>query len=75
MDLLPQDIVDIIYDYKHGAEHYDLSIQVRRQIIHTYWMTRKLLVNYQFRSIFVPDFYSTLFLLHTPDDEDEEPDT
>jgi hypothetical protein len=74
MDLLPQDVVDIIYDYKHSAEHYDLFTQVRQQIIHTYWMTRKLLVNYQFRSIFFPNFYSTLFIL-PPDDEDEEPDT
>ena len=76
MELLPQVIVDIIYDYKHGAEHYDQSIHIRRQIISAYWMTRKLLMNYQFRSIFVPDFYSTLLLLQPPDEEDDdEPDT
>lgn len=77
MELLPQDIVDIIYDYKHGAEHYDLFMSVRQQVVHYYWMTRKILLNYQFRTIFFPDFFSTLpefnvLPITDEGDEDEE---
>ena len=62
MNVLPQDIVDIIYNYKHGAEHYDIFKQVCNQIVYHYWMTRKIVLNSQFRHIFYPDFYSTLWL-------------
>ena len=74
MDRLPQDIVDIIYDYKHGAEHYDTFKQVCHQIVYHYWMTRKIILNSQFRNIFFPDFFSTLWLEPMTPDNDEEPD-
>ena len=76
MNQLPQDIVNIIYDYKHGAEHYDTFKEVCNQIVYHYWMTRKIILNSQFRNIFFPDFYSTLWLEPmTPNMEfEEDPD-
>lgn len=75
MEQLPKDIVEIIYDYKHSAEHYDMFRKVRRQIIHTYWITRKLLVNYQFRSLFFPDFFSSIIMMQPQDDDEDASET
>ena len=61
MEHLPQEVVDIIYDYKHSMEHYDKYIEVVREVPHHFWCMRKLRMNHEFMSIFYPGFWHELF--------------
>ena len=64
MEQLPQDIIDIINEYKNGAEHFDKNKAVILEVVHHFWMTRKIRMNYQFNTIFFPDFYHQLWPEH-----------
>ncbi len=61
MEQLPIRIVDIIYDYKWGLEHYERYIKVVHEVPHYFWCMRKLRMNNEFMSIFYPGFWTELF--------------
>ena len=61
MEHLPQEVVDIIYDYKHGAELYDKYIMVVHEVPQYYWCMKKLRMNSEFVSVFYPGFWAEMF--------------
>ena len=61
MEQLPVRIVDIIYDYKWGLEHYERYTKVIHEVPKHFWCMRKLTMNNEFMSIFYPGFYQELF--------------
>ena len=61
MDQLPTDIVNIIYDYKWSAEHYDKYCHVVYEVPQYFWCMKRLRMNNEFMSIFYPGFWSEMF--------------
>ena len=60
MEQLPSDIVDIIYDYKWSAEHYDRWMKVVYEVPQHFWCMKRLRMNNEFMSIFYPGFWTEL---------------
>ena len=61
MEQLPSDIVDIIYDYKWSAEHYDRWMNVVHEVPQHFWCMKRLRMNNEFMSIFYPGFWTEIF--------------
>ena len=61
MEQLPTDIVDIIYDYKWSAEHYDRWMNVVHEVPQHFWCMKRLRMNNEFMSIFYPGFWTEIF--------------
>lgn len=61
MDSLPNYIEDIILDYKYGLEHYEKYKRALNEIPMFFWCQKRCILNWQFRCLFFPDFYSDLF--------------
>ena len=61
---LPADVLGIIHDFAAQMEHTDKWHKVCYELQATYWIRKRVRLNFEFRGLFYPGFYSDLFTAH-----------